>query len=95
MTTTLKSTVLPQDEEIVRMVQIDQLEETDILDKELEEDAAITCPSTMEFRSALDIVKSYVLFHSEYCHITAIDNLEELLYTRVVNRVLLQIFIDL
>ena len=79
MTTTLKSTVLPQDEEIVRMVQIDQLEEADILDEELEEDAAITCPSTKEFRSALDIVKSYVLFHSEYSHMTAIDSLEELL----------------
>ena len=62
------------------------LEEADILDEELEEDAAITCPSTMEFRSSLDIVKSYVLFHSEYSHIAAIDSLEELLYTRVVKQ---------
>ena len=40
----------------------------------------------MEFRSALDFVKSYVLFHSEYSHIAAIDSLEELLYTRVVKQ---------
>ena len=33
------------DEEIVRMVQVDQLEEADILDEELKEDAAITCLS--------------------------------------------------
>ena len=74
------------DEEIVRMVQVDQLEEADILDEELEEDAAITCPSTMKFRSASDIVKSYVLFHSEYSHIAAIDSLEEPLYTRIVKQ---------
>ena len=52
----------------------------------MEEDELVTCSTNAEFRNALDIVQRYVTFHSEGQHLTALHELEGLLFSRTMTR---------